>query len=326
MSLPLTSVLAAAALGLGPAAPATGPAGSPQATEGACTFVAAPAGDDRAPGTAARPFRTVQRLADVLRAGQTGCLAAGTFTGNVTVRHGGTGAAPLTLRAARPRKATLDGQLRINAGAAFVRVEDLVLKGSGGRDRPSPLVNGDDAQFTGNDVTNPGDSCFVLGDKVWGVAERTVIAGNRIHECGLPGTNMDHGVYVRQATDTRIEGNVIERNPDRGVQLFPNADRTLVRGNRITANGEGVIFSGDGIDTSDDNLVTANVITGSLLRWDVESYWWPAAGTGNVLRGNCVSGGKRGAIQPPVGFVAESNVTDPSRCQLTVRDPFVRVG
>jgi parallel beta-helix repeat protein len=292
----------------------------------ACSYHAAITGNDLGPGTAAEPFRSVQRLADRLAPGQTGCLAPGTYVGAVIVRRSGTASAPVTLRAQIARTATVDGQLRIADGADFVRVEDLVLTGSGGFDRPSPLVNGDDAQFTGNDVTNPGDSCFVLGDKVWGVAERTVIAGNRIHECGLPGTNMDHGVYVRQATDTRIEGNIIERNPDRGVQLFPNADRTLVRGNRITANGEGVIFSGDGIDTSDDNLVTANVITGSLLRWDVESYWWPAAGTGNVLRGNCVSGGKRGAIQPPVGFVAESNVTDPSRCQLTVRDPFVRVG
>jgi hypothetical protein len=239
------------------------------------------------------------------------------YAGDVVVRRGGTADAPITLRSVPPRSATIRGQLRIADGADFVRVSDLVLAGTEVIDRPSPLVNGDDARFARNDVSNPGDSCFVLGDKVWGVAERTVIAGNRIHHCGISGTNKDHGVYVRQALDTVVRRNVIERNPDRGVQLYPNADRTLVKGNLIDRNGEGVIFSGDAVDTSDDNLVTRNIITRSLLRWDVESYWWRARGRGNVVRENCIAGGARGPVQrPAIGFATARNVLLRAACRL----------
>jgi hypothetical protein len=259
----------------------------------------------------------LQRLVDGLEPGTTRCIGPGVYEGDVVIRRGGTADEPVTLRAFPPRSATIRGQLRIADGADFVRIEGFRLTGPESGERPSPLVNGDDARFSGNDVSSAVDSCFVLGDKHWGVAERTAIVRNRIHHCGVAGTNKDHGVYVRQAVDTLVEDNVIERNPDRGVQLFPNADRTLVRGNLIDRNGEGVIFSGDSVDTSDHNRVVANIITGSLLRWDVESYWWRGRGRGNVVRRNCVSGGARGAIQRPArGFTARRNVLLRSACRL----------
>jgi nitrous oxidase accessory protein NosD len=279
-----------------------------------CNLYAAPSGSDVATGSAQAPLRTVQRLADRLAAGQVGCLADGTYAGAVTITHG-----PITLRARHARAATVRGQLRINDGANGVTISGLRLDGTNPEARPSPLVNGDDARFERNEVFNRAETCFVLGDKVWGVADRTVIAGNDIHHCGVDGTNQDHGVYVREATATRIEGNVIRDNPDRGVQLFPNADRSVVRGNLIDRNGEGVIFSGDSDDTSDDNLVENNLISNSDLRFNVESYWFNGRiGHGNVARGNCVWGGRRGNVQAPqVGFAARRNlIARPSDCPL----------
>jgi hypothetical protein len=296
-----TAVVAAAGWGASPA--------SAVLVASPCSLHAATTGSDAAPGTSVAPLRTVQALVDRLRPGQAGCLAPGTYAGSVVVRRGGTAAAPVTLRAAYVKTATIRGQLRIDAGADHVTVSDLVLDGTSASGRPSPLVNGDDARFERNDVSSQTESCFVLGDKTWGIADRTLIARNHIHHCGVHGTNQDHGVYVRQARDTRITGNVIRENPDRGVQLFPNADRTVVAGNVIDRNGSGVIFSGDATDTSDDNRVEGNLVTASRLRWDVESYWYPEPGTGNVARGNCVFGGAHGAIQVPlVGFAATANV------------------
>ena len=126
---------------------------------------------------------------------------------------------------------------------------------------------------------------------------------------------------MRHATDTLIEDNVIRDNPDRGVQLFPNADRTVVRGNLIEANGEGVMFSGDGSGASEDNLVEGNIIKTSKLRWDVESFWTTKVGSGNLVTGNCIYGGRRGAVQHPnVGFKARRN-TGKRRC--SVRAPVL---
>jgi nitrous oxidase accessory protein NosD len=260
------------------------------------------------------PGEPVQTIVSRLRPGEVGCLADGLHAGPVRIRRDA-----ITLRSVNQHGARLVGQVRIDGGADGVTISGLQLDGTNEKRRPSPLVNGDDARFAGNDVTNATETCFVLGDKTWGVANRTVIEGNVIHHCGIDGTNKDHGVYVRYAADTRIEGNAIRENPDRGVQLYPNADRTVVRANVIDRNGEGVIFSGDGADTSDGNVVEGNVIARSDVRWNVEAFWLRnRIGQNNAVRGNCIWGGSRGDVQQPqVGFATEQNtVGDEAACPI----------
>jgi parallel beta-helix repeat protein len=256
---------------------------------GACSKVAAP-GD------------SVQRLADSLSPGEVGCLRAGTYAGAVTVSNGGAPGRPLTLRSYPGEVATVVGRLVIQKTANHVTVEQLVLDGNNPNRLPSPTVNGDHVTFRLNDVTNRHSAiCFVIGASnidnsvKWGRAQATLIEGNRIHDCGvLPAANHDHGIYVEGADDTRIQGNWIYDNADRGVQLYPDAQRSVVTGNVIDGNGTGVVFSGEGGATSNDNLVARNVITNSRLRPNVESWWGgPKVGHGNVLRDNCVSGGPR---------------------------------
>ena len=73
-----------------------------------------------------------------------------------------------------------------------------------------------------------------------------VIEGNRIHDCGeLPAANHDHGIYVGNAAGRSIRDNWIYDNADRGIQLYPDADRTAITGNVIDGNGQGVIFGGE---------------------------------------------------------------------------------
>jgi parallel beta-helix repeat protein len=127
-----------------------------------------------------------------------------------------------------------------------------------------------------------------------------------------PVTNHDHGVYLSSSEDVQILDNAIYDNSDRGIQLFPAAERTVVRGNVIDGNGQGVIFSGDGGETSDDNLVENNVITNSRIRFNVESWFPEGGGTGNVARNNCLYNGKQGNVGAQDGFVAIRNlVVDP---------------
>jgi parallel beta-helix repeat protein len=262
----------------------------------------ASAQDPAACSKVAAPGDSVQRLADSLSPGEVGCLRAGTYQEAVTVSNGGAPGQPLTLRSYPGEVATLVGRLVIQKSANHVTVEQLVLDGQN-RDRlPSPTVNGDHVTFRLNDVANSHSAiCFVIGASnvdnsvKWGRAQHTLIEGNRIHDCGvLPAANHDHGIYVEGADDTRIQNNWIYDNADRGVQLYPDAQRSVVIGNVIDGNGTGVVFSGEGGATSNDNLVAGNVITNSRLRPNVESWWGgPEVGHGNVLRDNCVSGGPR---------------------------------
>ncbi|MCW3011108.1 MAG: hypothetical protein JWO90_1512 [Solirubrobacterales bacterium] len=308
---------------------AAAPASGQSATDlTGCDRLAAPTGTDLASGSVTAPVRSLQALADRVGAGQTGCLASGEYAAPVTIiRRAGRAGEPLVLRSARGARVVVRGQLRIDKGADHVHVRDLVLDGSNPAGRASPQVNARWSRFEGNDVSNRVDTCFGLGDTVWGVADDATIAGNVIHHCGVHGTNMDHGVYIRQAARVSVLRNVIRDNPDRGVQMFPNADRSLVSGNLISGNGEGIIFSGDSDETSDGNIVADNRIVASKLRWDVESYWMPGVvGTGNELHGNCVGGGRRGAIQTPsIGFTVVSTLPL-AACPLQDPQPQVPAG
>ncbi len=261
------------------------------------------------------PVADVQRLVDSLEAGQTGCLRAGTYAGSLKITTAG-----ITLRARPGERVTVSGRLWIAEGADEVTVEGLTLDGRSPRGLPSPTVNADGAVFRSNDVTNRHTGiCFSLGHAAYGRADGTLIESNRIHDCGrLPATNHDHGIYVAAASRTMIRNNWIHDNADRGIQLYPDAQRTVITGNVIHGNGQGVIFSGDAGVSSSDNLVQGNTITGSNVRSNVESFY-PAgtpAGRNNIVRGNCISGGARdfgnGGIAEPRGFLLSANlIADP---------------
>ena len=285
-----------------------------------CDKVAAPNGSDSAGGTAGAPYRTAQKVADSLAAGQTGCLRAGIYDEDLTVRRGGGAGAPVTIRSYPGERARVVGRLWIARTADYVTIAQLDLDGVNPEQTlPSPTVNSSNVTFVDNDVTNRHTAiCFNIGSGSYGRARNTLIARNRIHDCGkLPANNHEHGIYVSNADDTKILGNAIYDNADRGVQLYPDAQRTVIQGNVIDGNGVGVIFSGVGGVASSDNDVEFNVITNSNQRNNVES-WYPAGnpiGRNNVLRNNCIAGGVRdsgnGGIGAQVGFTATANITSP---------------
>jgi parallel beta-helix repeat protein len=261
----------------------------------------------------AEPDRAAELFVASLDQGETGCLKEGTHTASGVIELSAPG---VTLTSYPGERATLAGRLVITRQADRATVENLALDGSPG-DGPSPTVNASDVVFRGNDVTNGNTGiCFVLGDDTYGEADRTLIEDNRIHDCGrLPATNHDHGIYVAHASGTVIRDNLIYRNADRGVQLYPDADDSLVTGNVIDGNGQGLIISGNGDKTSDNNLVEDNLITNSTIRYNVESHWPGPVGDANIVRRNCVFGGVRddgqGGIESPAeGFEALDNLVD----------------
>lgn len=278
-----------------------------------CDKVASPGGSDSGSGSPAAPLANAQELVDALAPGQVGCLRAGTYSGGLRVGHGGTAAAPIVLRSYPGERALITGRLYVPRGSDYVTIADLSLDGNyqGSDTLPSPTVNADHVTFESDDVTNDHtEICFDLGSATWGVADSTVISGNHIHDCGLlPSRNQDHGIYVQDATNTRIVGNLIDRNTDRGIQLYPSSTGAVISGNVISENGEGVLFSGEEGVASSNNVVEHNLIVNSLIRSDVES-WYPAGnphGVGNLVQNNCVS--TRGIDTTDGGFSAQDNVT-----------------
>src|SRR4029077_19572135 len=277
-----------------------------------CDKVASPLGSDSASGTAAAPLRSAQALTDALSPGQVGCLKAGTYAGGMRLNHGGRAGAPIVLRNYPGEGALITGRVFVPRGSDYVTVADLSLDGNfqSGSMLPSPTIAGNHTTFESDDVTNEHtEICFSIGASGYAVPDSVVLAGNHIHDCGhLPSRNEDHGIYVDDATNTQILGNLIDRNADRGIQLYPNSTGSVVMNNVISENGEGIIFRGEGGQSSNNNVVEHNLIVKSAIRNDVES-WYPSGtprGTGNVVRSNCVS--SRGIDTSFGGFSASANV------------------
>jgi parallel beta-helix repeat protein len=302
----LAAALCAAAL---PTAPAV--AAEP------CAKVVAAGGSDSAAGTAAAPLATPQRMIRQLAPGQTGCVR-GAVAGDVWIETSG-----ITLTSEPGQRASLRGEVVIDEETRNVTVSDLTLR-KGDFEYPSPVILGDDATLANNDISSDGRGiCLLLGAQghhSGANAERALIAGNRIHDCGTS-NNHQHGIYVEHADDTRIIGNEIFDNADRGIQLYPNAQRTEIAGNVIDGNGQGIIISGAGGTATSGTRVHHNVITNPRLRASVESWFEGEKGTDNIVERNCIFGGRRTIDEGGGGFVARANLfVDPAYVDRGAKD------
>jgi parallel beta-helix repeat protein len=279
----------------------------PPAADG-CSLYAAPSGSDTNAGSADKPLATATALVAHLSKGQTGCLRGGTYTGSVVIRSGG-----ITLASAPNERATIAGLLEVTDSANGVEIRNLNLDGANSSATPSVQINGDRVTLRGNDITNRHTAiCVVVGGDgaKWGVANDTVVDGNRIHGCGrLPATNQDHGIYLDTSRNAHVTNNVITDTADYGIHIYPDAQGSIVEHNVIDGNGMGVIFAGDAKTASNNNVVRFNVIANATRQYNVESWWSGPKGSGNALTQNCLWNGAKGNVDASSGgFDASGNM------------------
>ena len=277
-------------------------AGAERRAASGCDRMAATWGSDRSSGSPLHPVRHIRRLVKLLRRGKTGCLRTGTYTRRETfVRRDW-----ITLRSATDERATWRGRIVLKGRGD--RLTHLNLDGSRGPrchsracgTLPSPTINGPDATIADNDIKSP-DSGICVHPRAWRreIPNRFKILRNRIHDCGRhPRTGHDHGIYVADGKRGRILYNVIYDNADRGIQLYPDARRTVVAYNTVDGNGSGVVYS----ERSALNNVYDNVFTNSVARWNAETF--NLYGHGNRFGGNCVRPSNRNPKYNENGGVA----------------------
>jgi hypothetical protein len=283
-----------------------------------CDRFAAPWGNDSSRGTKKRPFRTAQRLANSLRPGKTGCLRGGVYDEAedgfvLRLDRGGSERRRLTIRSFQGERAKLVGIVYIASGANYVTLRNLAIEGTG--DHNTVKIYATDTVVRGNDITNAsrGESCMILGNESDGQAIRTSISQNRFHDCGSSSNdNKDHAIYVANAVDGRIVGNVFWGTSGYSIHLYPRAVRMRVARNIIDGGPPsvrgGVLLAGDSSYASTDNIIEFNVIAYAAT-FNITSGWEGSTGTGNVVRSNCVWQGKDGNINSSNGgFTANSNI------------------
>jgi hypothetical protein len=276
----------------------------------ACAKYASPKGDNSWPGSAERPWATVQYLADHLSPGETGCLFGGAFVGNLRI-----GVERITVKSLPGQRALLRGFVLIRNTANGVRLQDLNVDG---HDVPNVTVNvlGDEVTLLRLDITNrnkPGSShngiCLAAGSEFEqnpaNTAVNLTIVGSRIHNCGDDGH--EHAVYLESTRGAHIVNSYLYDNPGFGLLFYPDAQGSVVEHVVIDGNGGkcrgNVSFSGEAAGGeyrsphgSARNIVRYSVITNSLCRYNVESYYPPSSVTpvGDKVYSSCVWNAPRG--------------------------------
>ena len=214
--------------------------------------------------------------------------------------------------------------MRIAPEAKAAVIAGMRLNGATDQSEIRLTLFADESVLRGNRITNrhSAASCIHVNRYHSRPAPRGVrIVGNKIHDCGaLPATNHHHGIYVAEARRTVIRGNWIYDNANRGIQLYPAAQRTRARGNILESNGQALTISGDESGRcSNRNLIMRNVLSRSRLGWNASSGGQGPACRGNVVRRNCVY------ARRSLGHYAENGgIKKPSRSFRAKRNRIAR--
>jgi len=223
----------------------------------AADYHVSPRGADSNPGTVTRPFRTIQRAADIVHPGDTVIVKDGTYSNPlasgadstlVNVTRSGTANAYIVFRAQHKWGAVLDGLNNTTAegwefAGNYIRIEDFEMKGFSD-DTLSNYKGGRFITIIGNHIHDIGRYCTdtnIGRDGIFLSNSSITIERNVIHDIGRysEGENgcrpanthyqrHDHGIYVAGASDVMIRNNVFY-NITHGwsIQVYPKAMNNL---------------------------------------------------------------------------------------------------
>jgi hypothetical protein len=180
----------------------------------ATTFYVSPSGSDSASGSSSAPWRTIQKAADTLNAGQTAIIAAGNYGERVRITRSGTQASPIILQV---------------ANGAVAKLLGFDITGTGWT-------------VSGFDISTQTNGSDGFGIYVSGSASYVTLQTNYVHELCHEGIFMDSGV-----THVSVLNNRIWRAEMAGVQADGMYD--LIQGNEVWgtqqyAANAGGIYSG----------------------------------------------------------------------------------
>jgi parallel beta-helix repeat protein len=316
------SFLSLALAGIGPA--------------GAATYHISPAGSDTGAGSSAAPWRTLQKAAATMRAGDTALIADGEYPGGIEQTRAGSAGSPITFRAVNPGGAVVRGDQTTARDAFYVNgAHHVVVEGLTVRAANRSGIRVSMANF----VTVR--RCTFANNARWGIftdySDDLLLEYN---ECS--GSAIEHGIYVSNSGDRPvIRFNTVHDNNASGIQI--NADPLLLepslgkRGDGITENAvieANVVYNNGTAGGAAINLASVraarivnnllyNNRAGGITGWDdgagnqwgsrdnlvlhntiyfrnTEGRWcvsFKNGSTNNTVRNNVLRGGARGALE-----------------------------
>ena len=269
------------------------------------------------------PYSTIQAAANVVQAGDTVIVEAGTYAGFILSYdnpQSGTASAPIIFEA-DPNAATgsviigsrnnkTPTAIDLEPGSDYVTIKGFTITNVGDTETKAGIkATGNYDQILDNTVTGAGGIGGIFTDN----ANYALIQGNTV--TGQLGTNTSgHGMYVSgTCTGVQVLDNVIENNGYHGIHLNGDASEggigevidATIEGNLIEGNaGNGI--NGDGVVNS---IIEDNVITG-YTKYAISLYTSDAgvSSTGNVIANNTMDGPNIGEFQNGATAVMFNNI------------------
>jgi parallel beta-helix repeat protein len=292
----------------------------------ATSYYVAPTGSDLGDGSPTRPWRRIQRAADVVNPGDSVNVLPGDYHEFVTIRRGGTESARIrfvsTARwGARVRYSGPEWHI-IWVQASYVDVEGFdisdpdqtgasrvhqgIYMGRRSADTTGVRILGNhvhDIRATGCDDNNGGAGINDPG-------LYNVVANNYVHHIGRlsdTGCNLVHGIYISQA-GSRVENNIVHNNQGCGIHAYHQPRDAVIVNNLSFHNGTCGLVVGGGEGLTARGVLVANNILYDNLKLGI---YERGSTAGNTFRNNLVFRNPTNLGIAPASSVAGTLVADP---------------
>jgi hypothetical protein len=126
----------------------------------------------------------------------------------------------------------------------------------------------------------------------------------------------------------KLHDNYVYDNAAFGIQLYQNADNSLIEHNVFAGNvgKSGLLFSGEGSLSSDNNEVRYNIFT-SNGSYGIASWFGGLVGTSNTVHDNCLFGNASGDLDGGSGYTATNNLhVDPLYVNASANNFALQLG
>jgi hypothetical protein len=283
-----------------------------------CDLFASPSGSDLSgDGSLGAPFASVTKLDAMLRAGQTGCLRAGSYGSTSTwvkINTDGSPSGQITIASFPGETATVRGYVDIEG--SYTTLSRLRIDGSNtfytqvrsGTSCPAPVSQ--PLVIAGHDDVLEYDDYYQsvaslrgngIGIGFWGNADNTTIRFSKIHDVGQCQA-YDHLIYLSHGNNAQIYDNwLYDDAHGRGVQLYPAPTNARVFGNVIDHAGEGFVIGNEPGDSVSGNQIYNNIVTNStglptqnIPGEAIHDLYGGAPGSGNTFHDNILYGNPGG--------------------------------
>jgi hypothetical protein len=294
-------------------------AGAITGLNGTTYYVSASQGDDKNPGTAAAPWKTIQQAGAVVGPGDTVIVQQGTYDGPIfgwdsppcqddpLCVVAGTSAHPILFEAdpSAPAGSVViaakngqnDSGFDLEPDCDYVDIVGFTVNNAGTASTPAGSIQKAGIAVsgcTGNQILdNTVDGVSGIGGILVDTATSVVVRGNTLTNTQGTGTT-GHGMYVSgSSVGVQVLFNVLHDNAYVGIHVNGDVSEGLpgvvknvvISGNLIYKNGQNGI-NADGIESSTiaNNVIYANARNGIEL-YQIDAY---GGSTGNVIVNNTI--------------------------------------